>query len=361
MNPKPLFALYMRLRNALKRKLGLLLFDPKSDSPILPISSLKHIVFIRWDAKWGDTFVSSLIFADFRKAYPDAKITVISSAAMAAYFRHYLKLTDVIEVPNKPSYAYLKTLAQQLGQVDLLIQYSKVIKIKDMYFLNKVDARLIAGLDDEIQQINIKLGEATNHLHFAQKCTYLLKYLNIKPTNCAYQIPLNPEKIKQAQTFLANKAPQPLLAINTSGNGKGRHINKLNTKKCIIEALRISPTINIVLLTTPDTISEVQTLCNEIQQTNVFYYPQCQTIYDAIALIYCASWVISVDTAIVHIATGLHKPLLALYNPNKENYTDWHPNSDSAISFFAEAVKPADINALNWQQLTANISKLLSS
>ncbi len=108
-------------------------------------------------------------------------------------------------------------------------------------------------------------------------------------------------------------------------------------------------------------MSEVQKLCTDISRDNVFYYPESRTIYDAIALVAQADGVISVDTAIVHIAAGLNKPLLALYNPDKLNYTDWHPNSDNAMTCFAEQVNPPDINALVWKKLLPSIAKLLKS
>ena len=114
------------------------------------------------------------------------------------------------------------------------------------------------------------------------------------------------------------------------------------------------------MLATPDTLVEVQKLCLDLSQDNVFYYPQSKSIYDAIALVSLASWVVSVDTAIVHIASGLNKPLLALYNPDELNYTDWHPNSDKAITFFAQQVSPPDINALEWQNLLPALSTLFS-
>jgi ADP-heptose:LPS heptosyltransferase len=334
-------------RDWVRRIFGILLFDIALEPATLPISNLKHIVFIRWDAKWGDAIISSFVFEHLRKTYPEVKISVVTSVAMSDYFRNYV---DV----NKR----LKILAEQLGVVDLLVHFS-FMKMKDLYFLSKVQALNVAGLDDEIQRVNIKLGRDTQGKHFAQKFVVLLEYLGIEAVTPKYQVPLNIKAVAKSERFLAMKGERSLLVINPYGSSKKRKLNTLTTKKIIIEALKLRPNINIAILSTPETISEVHELCLNLDRTNVFYYPECRTIYDAIALVSKAEWVISVDTAIVHIASGLKKPLLALYSPDKKNYSDWHPNSNKASTCFAKKVSPLDINALNWTQLFASLSELL--
>ena len=106
-------------------------------------------------------------------------------------------------------------------------------------------------------------------------------------------------------------------------------------------------------------MTEVQKLCSDMARNNVFYYPESKTIYDAIALLSLANWVVSVDTAVVHIASGLNKPLLALYLRNE--FSEWHPNSEYAITCFPEQVSSPDINVLSWKNLLPSLSKLLKS
>ncbi len=350
---------WQSVRDQVRRNLGLLLFDRKVESAICPLKDLQHVVFIRWDSKWGDAVVSSLMIEPLRLAYPDIKITVVSSATLSGYFDNYLNVDRVIITSAKSNYRQIKKLAIKLGSVDLLIHFKMNMKMKDLYLLHKVQAKAVAGLDDEVGRVNLKLGKAAQNQHFSQKFVFLLQCLDIKNIRPSYQIPLDAESVVKVQQFLASKKKSPLLVINSQGGDRSRRLNKANTKKIISEILSIVTDINIVVLTTPETLLEVQKLCLGISKDSVFYYPQSKTIYDAIALVSIASWVISVDTAIVHIASGLNKPLLALYNPDKLNYTDWHPNSDQAITCFSEQVNPPDINALAWLVLLPSLSKLL--
>jgi len=346
------------LKDSIRREIGIFLFDTKVESSHFPGSNLQHIVFIRWDAKWGDAIISSFVFDHLRKTYPDIKISVVTSIMMSDFFHNYVDIDQVIEIPSRPSYKQLKTLAKQLGTVDLLVHFS-FMKMKDLYFLSQVQAKNIAGLDDAIQRVNIKLGQTTQHKHFSQKFVTLLERIGVTTITPKYCIPLNSESVTQSEKFLAMKGKRPLLVINPYGSGKSRHLNMPNTKKIVLEAVKIRPNINVVILSTPDTAPKIQELCTALGHKNIFYYPACKTIYDAIALTSKASWVVSVDTAIVHIASGLNKPLLALYNPDEQNYSDWHPNSDKAQTCFSHKANPQNINAVDWGQLLADLSKLL--
>ena len=76
--------------------------------------------------------------------------------------------------------------------------------------------------------------------------------------------------------------------------------------------------------------------------------------------------IVSVDTSVVHIATGLGKPQLAIYNPpdlspliKSNNYDSWHPNSDLAITFLADAVAGTRIDAFDDARFDAALEKLI--
>ena len=353
--------LWQLARDRIRRKLGVFLFDSKVDDARYSAGDLQHLVFIRWDAKWGDAIVSSLMIKPLRKAYPDIKITIVTSATLSGYFEDYLDVDQVLVVSGRPTYRQLNSLAQKLKPVDLLIHFNMHMKMKDLYLLNKVQAKWVAGLDDDIGRVNLKLGKLTHGLHFSEKLVYLLQCLGIKEEHPKYHVPLNAEAVLKVKRFLAGIANKPLLVINPCGGDKARRLNNANTRKIISTALDVFPAINVAVLSTPDTMPEVKKLCADVDRDNVFYYPESRTIYDAIALVLKADWVISVDTAIVHIAAGLNKPLLALYNPDELNYSDWHPNSDRAITCFSEPARTPDINALAWQTLLPSLSKLLKS
>ena len=52
-------------RDQIRRKVGVLLFDRQAAKPEL--KKIKNILVIRWDAKLGDSYISSFFFREIKK------------------------------------------------------------------------------------------------------------------------------------------------------------------------------------------------------------------------------------------------------------------------------------------------------
>ena len=88
-------------------------------------------------------------------------------------------------------------------------------------------------------------------------------------------------------------------------------------------------------------------IVNAFNSPSVFLYPYGLDIFDVFAQLRECSGLISVDTATIHIASGLKIPVLGLYNPDMENFNDWGPNNENAITVFSEGAE-FDINNIDW-------------
>lgn len=106
----------------------------------------------------------------------------------------------------------------------------------------------------------------------------------------------------------------------------------------------------------PDKKDEVALICE--RYNNVHFYADSRSVYDSIEIMRQADYIFSVDTATVHIATGLQKPLLALYNPDEENYKEWHPNNKLSDSIFAQKNNPPNINFFDKSSFKEKIPNL---
>ncbi len=343
-------------RDVLRRRIGILLFDKQKNTSELPMP-LSNIVLLRWDAKWGDAIVSSFIFSALRATYPEIKIQVVTTPQMAELFEKYFKADKVLKIKKRPNYNELKLLAKEIGEIDALVHMSPKLKLKDIYFLDRVDTKLIIGLDDEIKLINRKLGKATKDLHFSEKFKLVLTALGADTDNLRYQVPIQNASQDMVKSFLDDHKITDFIAFNPFGNGNARKMNEETINTVIQKIKEVDNNIIIILLHSPETKALTEAVSNENE--NVYFFSESRSIYDAISIVFYSKSVISVDTSIVHIASGLNKPLFAIYNPDDENYAAWHPNNAQAISIFSKKVDIPNINLLPTEQLDVDLKSFV--
>ncbi|MCW8348065.1 lipopolysaccharide heptosyltransferase family protein [Vibrio sp. ZSDZ65] len=346
------------LRDQVRRKLGIMLFDRHRTSQPIDKEQLQHIVFLRTDAKFGDAFVSSFIFKDIKVHYPNVKLTVVTAPNMRDLFLNHLGADSVIELKKRPSYKEITKACIEVGECDLLVSLNLNLKMKDLFFLNQCKAKHIAGLDDSLNAVDIKLGAATQALHFAERFGALLGEIDVPANPHHYIIPQTESSTHCAQAFINTHSLLGFCVINAYGSGNARKLNAHSVEKLVTLVKQDCPELSIVLISAPDTFEQTEQMIKE-HQLDAIHYNVSKTIFDVASLIAAAKFVITVDTAIVHMASGLRVPQLAFYNPDPANFNQWHPNSDLAITSMATHCAVPDINALNWLDVEQKLAQLI--
>lgn len=205
--------------------------------------------------------------------------------------------------------------------------------------MSRSNVKAIAGVDDDVKMINLKLGCLTKNKHYSDKFKVLLNITGVKNINSNYIIPFNNQSQINVDRFL-EIYNYPILAFNPYGNGGARKFNVKKINDIINSILEVRSDVVIILLVSPDKKEDVDKVCK--LKSQVFYYKDSKTIDDTISIMRRSQWVLSVDTATTHIAVGLNKPLLAFYNPDHENFNEWGYERDNVINFFSN-----DVNSIN--------------
>ncbi|PJG60299.1 glycosyltransferase family 9 protein [Aeromonas cavernicola] len=350
-----------RARDVVRRQLGRWLFDRTRERPADEDKS--KVVLLRWDAKLGDSIVSSWVAREIHKAQPEREVWVVTTSGMAPLFRDYFGVDRVIEIAKRPSYGELKQLAHRLGRVSYLVHLSKLLKMKDIYFLNQVDACHVAGIDDALTCIDIKLGARTAGRHFADKFAELLLAMGITSPDTRYIIPARPEwDVALAQWWPADQA---VIAFNPYGNGRARRLRPAS----IIAMLNIMlarGAQSICLLFPPGLAQEAMACKASVTDpSRLLLSPESPSLGGLFTQIRHSVGLVSVDTATVHIAAGLSVPVLGLYNPDlgggSENFDEWHPNQPDATVLFSTASEMQDINSLDMQAFEHSFTTWVAS
>ena len=120
--------------------------------------------------------------------------------------------------------------------------------MKDIYFLNQLNANYVIGLDDEINLINIKLGEKSVGKHFSERFGLILDALNVPFDDMQYRVPLRSESILKVNDFLKENKIESFIAFNPFGNAHARKMSPETVQKFVDEILADSPEQAVVLL-----------------------------------------------------------------------------------------------------------------
>ncbi|MGR5246938.1 glycosyltransferase family 9 protein [Vibrio aestuarianus] len=333
-----------RFRDVVRRLLGVWLFDKKKVTKF-DLVNTKSILFIRNDAKLGDAIVSSGVLKKLKKYRPEIKIKVLTTSAMAPLFEEHFGVDQVVHLSKRPSYSEMKDVCEQVGSVDVVVSLNLDMKMKDIYLLNQLRSKVNIGLDSDLALVNLNISKQIECKHYADKFDYISSLLGIDEPAENYIVPLVPSSMEKAQNFLSENNIDKFVLINPFGSGNERKLNKDSINKIISAIKEWDKSLSVVLLSSPDTRELLESM--SLTNTAVHHFGQSESIYDAIAIVEKAKLVVSVDTSIVHIASGFNKKQIAIYKQDKVNFSNWHPNSEHANVIIAIT----DINNFGEEQL----------
>ncbi len=349
------------LRNQ-KIKIARLLWDKKEKVKIIKENLIEKngidsIIIMRDDGKIGDMVVSSFIYREIKKQYPNIKIGVVTRKGATDIIKdnHYV---DKIYEYKKDS-SYLKNLANEIAKekYDLLIDTSTILREKQIMFINKCDCKINLGVDKEGWQLfDISVPEEKNS-HITKRFINILEVLGIKEIQSNYDILISDEAIKSVkekileEEGIINPNEKKRVILNPYTASKHRNFNRKNIEK-IIEILLKYRENEIYLLGHGENKKEILEIKEKIKNKRV-HYIELNGIQEVIALIKNCELIISPDTSIVHIGVGLDKKVIAIYREDivGNNSILWGPNSDKAIQIFSKENKDDDINNFDMREL----------
>lgn len=347
-------------------KIGKFLFDRKKKIKIIEgnfieKNKIKSILFLRYDGKIGDMVVNTFMFREIKKRYPNIKIGVVARGENEKIIEGNKYVDKIYEYDKKK----VSKLAHQIKneKYDLLVDFSEMLRVKQMMFINKCNCRFNMGLDKKdwkLFDISINSNEDfiwTDHIT-KRYCAYLKKMGIEDKINCNYDI-----YIKNTNKFnyiFENAKDRKYVVINPYGASKHKSFNTQTLKQLINFIGKYN--LKIILLYYGDKIKEIKELEN---LKNVFIPKDISSISDSIFLINKSDLVITPDTSIVHIASALKKMMISVYPPNGGQYgvdhIVWAPNDKNATVLFCQDKKTKydeiDINTFNEEKMEENITE----
>ncbi len=320
------------LRDDVRDYFGRLFLDEKLDRISTPLAP-RNIVFVRWDAKLGDSIISSFVFRELKQAYPEIKLALIVGEGLEYYFSDSPYIDKLYSVKKRPSYSQIKKLAQQIfaDGFDASVMLAEYIRPRDMYLLKHLACNVNIGADPSLGRFNLVLPEQELNKHFSTRFAWVLKSFNIETPCTDYIVKREPEAKARVEKLTAELKDRTIVTLNPYGSASHRKLTPQRIKEVSVLISTEMPEATIYLLYPPDKKSEVDTICRQLNNPHITYFNAAKSLYDSIELIAHSQLLCSVDTATVHIGTGLKIPTIGLYSDDSEIPSQWLPNNPSSV------------------------------
>ncbi|MDF5994215.1 hypothetical protein P4200_04955 [Pseudomonas aeruginosa] len=136
----------------------------------------------------GDSIVSSFFFREARRL--NARVTVLTVVELAQAHTQDFGVDQVVITNANPGVLELRRLAQQLGQVDVVVHLVGRIQPAEILFLRLLRPTRVYSLDDRLRCVNRKFGETTAGLDMAERYRRVLMDLGASMVDRKYIVPL---------------------------------------------------------------------------------------------------------------------------------------------------------------------------
>lgn len=339
----------------IKIKIARLLWDKKTQkiqdgNNIIQKYQVKSILIMRDDGKIGDMVVSSFIYREIKKEFPNIKIGVVTRDGAVDIIKDNRYIDKIYEYRKHSG--YLKKLAAEIKQegYDLLIDTSTILREKQMRFINKCCCKINIGVEKKDWKLfDISIQENDNQ-HITKRFIKILEKLGVKKIDATYDITVKEESLMEVESKIKleekidNISINKRVILNPYAASRRRSFSKENIEKIINLILQYTAD-ELYLLGHGENKKEILEIKKRID-SNKIHYIELNGIEEVIALIKNSDVIISPDTSIVHIGVGLDKRVIAIYRKDRigNNSILWGPNSSKAIQIFSNENEDDDIN-----------------
>lgn len=341
---------------SLKLKFAKLLFDHSFLDP--NVGEKNPTLVLRLDGKLGDSIVSTGFLRELKSQRPTAPLLVVTNGtARQAYSG--LSFIDEVIVKQKGLIASMR-LFFKLRRLSYwaIINTSYILKPFDLFLMSHLKARHKVGWqtsDFKSFSQNIKIEFAKDHMTDIYRKT--LEALGLtKGSSLNYELRLNSSSVFKAKNLLKQIRGKfdHVLVLNSFAGARLRNLNFATCKK-LIEALAHRKIAVISIGNQGDQKILGEWMARAPHLKNWFVFKECTSFDDNLALINEADLIVTPDTAIVHAASALNKPLVALYRedlPGEYNSVTWAPvGARSQVVFSPNLREQRDINHFNMEKL----------
>ncbi|MEH0667520.1 glycosyltransferase family 9 protein [Vibrio scophthalmi] len=305
-----------------KKSLTLRYYSLRYDKAPVSNSSLKNVksvALLRWDDKLGDAIMSGVFIKALCTYRPDISITVITPDFSARWYEK-LNLCEVIRC-DKRSKRTAFTFKQYRDRFDAVLDLGTSFSHKELIALSMLNAQHNIGFNKQGHPIfNHCLPPSAQH--FKQRYLDAAKLFIDRIENIS--IPLIPF---DTNATLAPSLASDYVAVNLYGSSKYRQFSETDAVTFLKKWLDSFPTDHIVLIPVPGKSEVLERIVSTIASPNVVLPHNTPSLEFTLQLLSSCTLCFTPDTSVVHMASALNVPTLAVYADDPKNLDEWKPLS----------------------------------
>ncbi|QWE18909.1 glycosyltransferase family 9 protein [Polynucleobacter corsicus] len=299
-----------------------------------------NYLFFSHDGKLGDAIIHTALVSGIKNQDLNSRIDCTASKGTLNFWQRDSRINVVYEL-DSPSWLQVIKIGWQLrkNRYDYVISWNKPRSEK---------IRVILKLLNPCKLIISAIDPNKHALWREQNALNQIFHRDIQP------------KLSLPALRVTN-ALNPHILLNLFGGvlESKRSINKISAIKLISELRKSIPKSKIILCCedhTEDVAREISLSLSAKDKSVEVLNLTTPGIYGLIELCRQSSVIISPDTSIVHIASALNKPIIAIYQKGDSKSIIWGPTSDSSKIIIS--TEPDSIHGFGIPEVIEAIEKM---
>lgn len=327
------------------------------------------ILVFRLDDKLGDSITSTGFLSELKKSFPQSRLVVLSGKN-AAFIYKKLKFIDEVIVVKKGIWQSLRAfLILRTRSYRFIFNTSHILTPQVIFLSSFLRAW------KKITFLNAKARSFTDHITYDEKKDHVttryqksLEAVGIESAPLDYQMVSADEKasraVDKAIVELRRKAPM-IVILNSFAGARLRNLNQKTTTDIVRGILKNHSNVVIVSVGSDDDLKKIQYWVTAFNDRRWVCYSRQGSLGFNFALAQHSALIITPDTAWVHVASALKKPVIAIYREDEaheKNSLIWSPYKTLNEVVYApfDLSRPHDINTVDPEQVVSGVGRLLS-
>lgn len=267
----------------------------------------------------GDVILSTVVFDNLLKEFPDAKIDYLTEPPSKAALEKLSFINEIILYKKNETFAGLKTIAKIFfNKYDLVLDFYSNPRTAMITYFSRAKYRAGFPYRGRTYAYNLFGPAERNKFHAAQLHLEYLKRIGIKVESSNLHFGLGEEDIFFAQEFFKNNFSEKDFVIVLSPSG-GWESKKCDATKFaeIADAVFEKYHPKFLILWGPGDYEDAVVIKKGMR--NVAILAPKTSIRQSAAMMKMAKLVIANDSGPMHISTAVGTPTLSIHGPTDPN------------------------------------------